>query len=67
MIAANCEMDSLIRDGVQVEFKDEQGCNRKERVTIAAEQKALLQALTVRGSILPMLFVKARRYANAPP
>ena len=33
-IAANRDMDSLIRDGVRVEFRDEQGRNRKERVKI---------------------------------
>lgn len=33
-IAANREVDGLIRDGVRVEFKDEQGRNRKERVKI---------------------------------
>ncbi|MFQ5472759.1 MAG: type I restriction endonuclease subunit R, partial [Dehalococcoidia bacterium] len=33
-IAANREMDSLIRDGVRVEFKDKQGRNRKERVKV---------------------------------
>jgi type I restriction enzyme R subunit len=31
-IVANRELDSLIRDGVRVEFKDETGRNRKERV-----------------------------------
>jgi type I restriction enzyme R subunit len=33
-IAANREVDGLIRDGVRVEFKDEQGRNRKERVKV---------------------------------
>lgn len=33
-IAANREVDALIRDGVRVEFKDEQGRNRKERVKV---------------------------------
>ena len=33
-IAANREVDGLIRDGVRVEFKDAQGRNRKERVKI---------------------------------
>ncbi len=33
-IAANRELDSLIRDGVRVEFRDEQGRNRKERVKV---------------------------------
>ena len=33
-IAANRELDSLIRDGVHVEFKDEQSRNRKERVKV---------------------------------
>ncbi|MEE4377287.1 MAG: HsdR family type I site-specific deoxyribonuclease, partial [Candidatus Competibacteraceae bacterium] len=33
-IAANREVDSLIRDGVRVEFKDARGRNRKERVKI---------------------------------
>ena len=31
-IAANRELDALIRDGVRVEFKDDKGRNRKERV-----------------------------------
>ena len=34
MIAANREMDGLIRDGVRVQFKDAQGRNRKERVRV---------------------------------
>lgn len=33
-IAANREVDSLIRDGVRVEFKDEQGRIRKERIKV---------------------------------
>ncbi|MGI9344733.1 MAG: type I restriction endonuclease subunit R [Gammaproteobacteria bacterium] len=33
-IAANRELDGLIRDGVQVEFKDEQNKLRKERVKV---------------------------------
>lgn len=33
-IAANREVDALIRDGVRVDFKDEQGRNRKERVKV---------------------------------
>ncbi len=33
-IAANRELDGLIRDGVLVEFKDAQGRNRKERVRL---------------------------------
>ena len=33
-IAANREMDGLMRDGVRVEFKDAQDRNRKERVKI---------------------------------
>ena len=33
-VAANREVDALIRDGVRVEFKDEQGRNRKERVKV---------------------------------
>ena len=33
-IAANREVDSLIRDGVRVEFRDEQGRKRKERIKI---------------------------------
>ncbi len=33
-IAANREIDSLIRDGVRVEFKDDKGRNRKERVKV---------------------------------
>ncbi|HRF45002.1 MAG TPA: type I restriction endonuclease subunit R [Candidatus Competibacteraceae bacterium] len=33
-IAANREVDGLIRDGVRVEFKDRKGRNRKERVKI---------------------------------
>ncbi|MDB4353969.1 HsdR family type I site-specific deoxyribonuclease, partial [Akkermansiaceae bacterium] len=33
-IAANREVDSLIRDGIRVEFKDEQGNNQKERVKV---------------------------------
>lgn len=33
-IAANREVDALIRDGVRVEFKDEQGRNRKERIKV---------------------------------
>ena len=33
-IAANREVDALIRDGVRVEFKDEQGRKRKERVKV---------------------------------
>jgi len=33
-IAANREVDSLIRDGVRVEFKDDQDRNRKERVKV---------------------------------
>ena len=33
-IAANREVDALIRDGVRVEFEDEQGRNRKERVKV---------------------------------
>jgi len=33
-IAANRELDSLIRDGVRVEFRDEKGRNRKERVRV---------------------------------
>ena len=34
MIAANREVDGLIRDGIRIEFKDEQGRNRKERVKV---------------------------------
>ncbi|MBW2690813.1 MAG: type I restriction endonuclease subunit R, partial [Deltaproteobacteria bacterium] len=34
VIAANREVDGLIRDGVQVSFKDEKGRNRKERVRV---------------------------------
>ena len=33
-VAANREVDALIRDGVRVEFKDEQGRNRKERIKV---------------------------------
>ncbi len=33
-IAANREVDALIRDGVRVEFKDEQGRLRKERIKV---------------------------------
>lgn len=33
-IAANREVDTLIRDGVRVEFKDAEGRNRKERVRV---------------------------------
>lgn len=33
-IVANRELDSLIRDGVRVEFKDSDGRNRKERVKL---------------------------------
>jgi len=33
-IVANRELDSLIRDGVRVEFKDAEGRNRKERVKL---------------------------------
>lgn len=33
-IAANRELDGLIRDGVRVEFKDADGRNRKERVKV---------------------------------
>ena len=33
-IAANREVDALIRDGVRVEFKDEKGRNRKERIKV---------------------------------
>lgn len=33
-LAANRELDSLIRDGVRVEFRDEKGRNRKERVRV---------------------------------
>lgn len=33
-IAANREVDTLIRDGVRVQFKDNQGHNRKERVKV---------------------------------
>ncbi len=33
-IAANRDVDGLIRDGVQVEFKDAQGLRRKDRVKI---------------------------------
>ncbi|WP_224798115.1 type I restriction endonuclease subunit R [Idiomarina abyssalis] len=34
MMMANRELDSLIRDGVRVEFKDSEGRNRKERVKL---------------------------------
>ena len=34
MIAANREVDGLIRDGVRVQFKDAQGRTRKERVRV---------------------------------
>lgn len=34
LIAANRDLDGLIRDGVQVEFKDDKGRNRKERVKV---------------------------------
>lgn len=34
MMIANRELDNLIRDGVRVEFKDSEGRNRKERVTL---------------------------------
>ena len=34
MMVANRELDSLIRDGVRVEFKDGEGRNRKERVKL---------------------------------
>lgn len=34
MIMGNREVDSLIRDGVRVEFKDSEGRNRKERVKL---------------------------------
>lgn len=33
-VAANREVDGLIRDGVRVEFNDEQGRNRKERIKV---------------------------------
>tara|TARA_R110002049_G_scaffold20717_2_gene75870 strand:- start:6779 stop:10057 length:3279 start_codon:yes stop_codon:yes gene_type:complete len=33
-IVANREVDALIRDGVRVEFKDEQGRKRKERIKV---------------------------------
>lgn len=33
-VAANREVDDLIRDGVRVEFKDEQGRSRKERIKV---------------------------------
>lgn len=33
-LAANRELDGLIRDGVRVEFKDAKGRNRKERVKV---------------------------------
>ena len=33
-IAANREVDALIRDGVRVEFKDERGRDRKEKVKV---------------------------------
>ena len=33
-IAANRELDNLIRDGVRVEFKDSQGRNRTERIKL---------------------------------
>lgn len=33
-ISANREVDALIRDGVRVEFKDEQGRKRKERIKV---------------------------------
>ena len=33
-VAANRELDQLIRDGVRVEFRDEQGRNRTERVRV---------------------------------
>lgn len=33
-VAANRELDGLIRDGVRVEFKDAEGRNRKERVQL---------------------------------
>jgi len=34
LIAANREVDSLIRDGVRVQFKDARGRNRQERVKV---------------------------------
>ena len=54
-IAANREVDGLIRDGVQVEFKDAQGRTRKERVKIidfnnpAANQFLAVTQLWIQG------------------
>ena len=57
LIAANREVDRLIRDGVRVEFKDSEGRNRKERVKFidfddsSANQFLAVTQLWIKGEL----------------
>jgi len=57
LIAANREVDRLIRDGVRVEFKDSEGRNRRERVKFidfddsSANQFLAVTQLWIKGEL----------------